>query len=56
MEQDGTHEEKIELYVLVCQDDLSEDEFMNTGYDIEDLHFAIKQIPEAIQYKLIESN
>lgn len=46
-------EEKADLVVLVCHDNLSEREFMQIGYSIEDLHF---QIPESIKYELIEQN
>ena len=49
-------EEKIDLYVLICQDDLTEEEFMNIGYDIEDLTIAISTIPEAHKYELITQN
>ncbi len=49
-------EEKADLVVLVCHDNLSEKEFMQIGYSIEDLHFQISQIPESIKYELIEQN
>jgi hypothetical protein len=48
--------EKEDLVVLVCQDDLSKKEFMNTAYGIQDLHFQISQIPESVKYELIEQN
>lgn len=49
-------EEKVDLVILSCKDDLTEEEFMNTCYSIEDLHFQISQIPESIKYELIEQN
>ena len=52
-EKENKHEE---LYIIVCADDLTEREFMNAGYAIEDLHFAIKQIPEATKYELLNEN
>jgi hypothetical protein len=48
--------EKADLVVLVCEDDLTTNEFMNIAYSIEDLHFQISQIPESIKYELIEQN
>lgn len=49
-------EEKIDLVVLVCEDDLTDKQFMNTAYSIQDLHFQISQIPESMKYDLIEQN
>ena len=49
-------EEKADLVVLVCEDGLTTNEFMNIAYSIEDLHFQISQIPESIKYELIEQN
>lgn len=51
--KENKHEE---LYIIVCADDLTKKEFMNAGYAIEDLHFAIKQIPEATKYELLKEN
>ena len=48
--------EGADLVVLICDDNLTEKEFMNIGYGIEDLHFQISQIPESIKYELIEQN
>ena len=54
--EDEYEDEHEELYIIVCADDLTEKEFMNAGYAIEDLHFAIKQIPEATKYELLKEN
>ena len=54
--EDEHEDEHEELYIIVCADDLTEKEFMNAGYAIEDLHFAIKQIPEATKYELLKEN
>ena len=54
--EDEHEDEHEELYIIVCADDLTKKEFMNTGYAIEDLHFAIKQIPEATKYELLKKN
>ena len=48
--------EEADLIVLVCEDNITDEEFMNNGYMIEDLYFQIQQIPEAIKYELIKSN